>query len=133
MIVIHKDVAKWVMQPLGKYNNDMQAIGQWDGDKLIAGVAFESQNKNCIVGHQRITSTPSREFWITVANYIFIQCGCKKFSAIVDVDNLKAIELNKHIGFVIEATLKDSGENGDVHVMTLWKDKCSMLNWKLKK
>lgn len=133
MIVIHKDVAKWVMKPIGRYKNEMQAIGQWDGEKLIAGIAFESQNRNCIFGHQRLDSSPSKEFWVTVANYIFVQCGCKKFSAIVDVENTKAIELNQHIGFVIEATLKDSGEHGDQLIMSLWAKDCRFLKWELKK
>lgn len=129
MVVIHPDVAKWVMKPIGRVIPGMQGIGEWKDDQLIAGIAFETQNKNCMTGHQRITQPPSKQFWMTVADYIFNQCHCKKFSAVVDVSNEKAIDLNKHIGFVIEATLQNHSDNGDVHIMTLWKENCRMLNW----
>jgi len=131
MIYSHPDIAKWVMSGIdgGRYVEGMQGIGDIKDDELIAGVAFETQNKNCMWGHQYITKPPSRQFWITVADYIFNQCGCKKFSAIVEVQNEKAIRLNEHIGFVVEATLKDTGENGDVHIMTLWRDNCRFLKW----
>jgi RimJ/RimL family protein N-acetyltransferase len=131
MIVIHPDVAKWVMAGIkgGRYVEGMQAIGYVKDNELVAGVAFESQNRNCMWGHQRITKPPSKMFWITVVDYIFNQCGCKKFSAIVEVQNEKAIKLNKHIGFKIEATLVDSGENGDLHIMSMWRDDCRILKW----
>jgi RimJ/RimL family protein N-acetyltransferase len=132
MVVIDKDIAKWVMDKVGHWNNSMTAIGDYKDDVLIAGIAYENYNRNCIWGHQRIDAPPSRYFWIQNAHYIFIQCGCKKFCAAVEADNEKAIKLNLHIGFEIEATLKDSGKNGDLLIMTLWRDKCRFLKWKKK-
>lgn len=125
-------VAKWVMDKVGNWQPTMTAIGEVKEDKIIAGIAFETQNKNCLWGHQRIDASPSKQFWIFAADFIFNQAGCKRFSAIVEASNTKAIELNKHIGFVIEATLKDAGESGDLHIMTLWKDNCIFLKWKKK-
>jgi RimJ/RimL family protein N-acetyltransferase len=131
MIYSHPDIAKWVMAGIdgGRYVEGMQGIGDIKDDELIAGVAFESQNRNTLWGHQHITKTPSKSFWIAVANYIYNQCGCIRFSAIVDANNEKAIRLNKHIGFVVEATLKDAGDNGDLLIMTLWRDNCRFLKW----
>jgi hypothetical protein len=131
MVFIHKDVATWVMDGIegGRWSPSMTAIGDIKDGKLIAGVAFESQNKNCMWGHMRCDASPSRVFWANVADFIFNQAGCKRFSATVDVKNEKAIKLNLKIGFVIEATLKDAGEHGDIHIMTLWKENCKMLNW----
>jgi RimJ/RimL family protein N-acetyltransferase len=135
MVFIHPDIAVWVMDGIdgGKWLPQMTAIGDIKDGKLIAGVAFEAQNKNCMIGHLRIDGPPCKAFWINTADFIFNQCnqgaGVKKFSAIVDVHNEKAIKLNLKIGFVIEATLKDAGEHGDLHVMTLWKENCKMLNW----
>ena len=132
MVYIHENIAKWVMNGIdgGRYIEGMKAIGDIKNDEIIAGVAFESQNKNAMWGHQYIIKPPSKAFWINVADYIFNQCGCKRFSAIVEENNTKAIRLNQHIGFVIEATLKDAGNNGNLLVMTLWRDNCKILRWK---
>jgi RimJ/RimL family protein N-acetyltransferase len=129
MVVIDKEIAKWVMEKTGYYSERMTAIGDYKDGVLIAGIAYENYNKNCIWGHQRIDSPPSRQFWINNADYIFNQCGCKKFSAAVEANNEEAIRLNLHIGFEVEATLKDSGKNGDLLIMTLWRDKCRFLKW----
>ena len=130
MVIIDKSIAIWVMEHIGSYNKGMTAIGDFNSKgELIAGIAYENYNKNCIWGHQRIDSPPSKEFWMANADYIFNQCGCKKFSATVEADNTKAIDLNLHIGFEIEATLHDSGKNGDLLIMTLWRDKCRFLKW----
>jgi RimJ/RimL family protein N-acetyltransferase len=130
MVIIDKEIAKWVMAKIGTPNDSMTAIGYLNSNnELIAGVAFENWNENNLFGHQRIDSPPSRQFWINVADYIFNQCGCKRFTATVEATNEKAIKLNLHIGFEIEATLKDAGRTGDLLVMTLWKDKCRFLNW----
>lgn len=129
MVIIDKDIAIWVMAKVGRYLPEMTAIGDIKDGVLIAGIAFETQNKNCMTGHQRIDAPPSKQFWINSADFIFNQAGCKKFSALVEVQNEKAIKLNKHIGFVIEATLKDHGTNGDLLVMSLFKENCKFLRW----
>ncbi len=130
MIVQGEPVARWVMQPIGAYTERMVGIGYERGGILKAGVAFENFNGNNMFGHQRIDAPPSREFWIAIADYIFNFCGCKRFTATVESDNIKAIELNKHIGFEIEATLKIAGRNGDLIIMVLWPEKCRPLHWK---
>lgn len=124
-------ISYWVMQGIehGNYVEGMTAIGEIKKGKLIAGIAFEMQNKNNFWGHMRIDSSPSRSFWAITADFIFNQAGCKRFTATVEADNTKAIQLNKHIGFEIEATLKDCGNNGDLLIMTLWRDNCRFLKW----
>ena len=129
MVVIDKSIAMWVMDGIGRWSPEMTAIGDIKDDKLIAGIAFESQTKNTLWGHQRIDSPPSKQFWINAADFIFNQAGCIRFSATVDASNEKAIRLNKHIGFVVEATLRDAGNNGDVLIMTLFKENCRFLKW----
>jgi hypothetical protein len=134
MVFIHPDIAIWVMDGIegGKWLPQMTAIGDIKDGKLIAGVAFEAQNTKNLWGHMRCDAPPSRTFWINVADYIFNQTGCIRFTALVDSCNEKAIKLNLKIGFVIEATLKDASDKGDIHIMTLWKENCKMLNWKAK-
>ena len=123
------NVAHWTMQGIGHFTEGMTAVG-WEKDGvLIAGTVFENFNCSNMFGHQRIDAPPSREYWFQVANYIFNIAKVKRFTATVEADNHKAIKLNKHIGFVIEATLKDAGRNGDLLIMTLWPENCRMLNW----
>ena len=117
------------MEKCGTYSDKMTAIGYEKDGVIIAGTAFENFNKNNMFGHQRIDKSPSRQYWYEVANYIFNYCDCKRFTATIEQDNLKAICLNKKIGFEIEATLKDAGRNGDLLIMVLWRSKCHMLNW----
>ena len=129
MVLINSDVAIWVMQKQGTWLPHMTAIGDIKGGKLIAGVAFDLQTKQCLWGHMRCDSPPSKAFYINLADFIFNQQGCKKFSALVEATNDKAIKLNKHMGFVIEATLKDAGDDCNLHIMTLWQKDCRFLNW----
>lgn len=132
MLVQGEYVARWVMDKVGAYTERMTALG-WEVDGVIvAGTAFENYNGNNMFGHQRIDKAPPREYWFCVADYIFSHCGCKRFTATVESDNIQAIRLNKHIGFEIEATLKDAGHNGDLLIMVLWPKKCKMLNWSKK-
>ena len=117
------------MSKIGSYTENMTGVGWEVNGELVAGTAFENFNSNNMFGHQRIDSSPPRFYWFALAHYIFIQCKVKRFTATVEANNAKAIRLNKHIGFVIEATLKDAGREGDLLVMTLWKENCRMLDW----
>lgn len=117
------------MEKVGSYTEGMVGVGWVIDGEIRAGIAFENYNGNNMFGHQRIDANPTREFWVAVADYIFNFCQCKRFTATVEADNAKAIKLNIHIGFEIEATLKDAGRIGDLLIMTLWRDNCRMLDW----
>lgn len=129
MVVIDPLIAKWVMEKQGTWLPHMVAIGDVKDGALIAGVAFDMSTKQCIWGHMRADKPPCKAFYINLADYIFNQQRCKKFSAIVEATNEKAIRLNKHMGFVIEATLLEAGDDCDLHIMTLWKKNCRFLEW----
>ena len=129
MILANRNIPEWVMQGIGKHHEGMFGIGEIREGQLIAGIAFENKKAKSIWGHQKIEAPPSKAFWITAADYIFNHCKCERMSATVEADNAKAIRLNLHIGFVIEHVLKDAGDNGDLLIMTLWKDNCRFLKW----
>ena len=129
MVVVDKAIASWVMDGIGTSNDSMTAIGDVKDGVLIAGFAFENWNSNNLWGHSRIDASPGKQFWIETADYIFNQCGVKRFSATVEASNKEAIKLNLHIGFEIDAVLKDAGKTGDLLVMVLWRDKCRFLKW----
>jgi len=130
VIVSGEHVARWVMDGVGRYTEGMVGIG-WEVDgELVSGVAFENYNGSNMFGHQRRTKPPPKSYWAEVAWYIFVFCGVKRLTAIVECDNIRAIKLNKHIGFETEITLSDAGRHGDLLVMVLRADKCKPLKWK---
>ena len=129
MIVVGEYVARWVMDKAGHYVNDMKAIG-WEKDgNLIAGATFENYTGRNMIVHQRMDGSPPRAFWFAFADYSYNQLGCLRVTGLVESTNEKALKLNKHIGFEVEATLKDAGKEGDLIVMVLWRDNCRFLNW----
>lgn len=131
MIVVDDSVASWVMEKAGYgAHNCMRGIGWKSGDKLIAGVAYEKQTKNNVWAHIRIDKPPPRHFWWAIFAYPFEQLGCLRISGSIASTNVKAINLNKKMGFEVEASLKDAGQFGDdLIIMVLWKTKCKFLGW----
>lgn len=127
MIVQGLPVADWV---LGKPAHDqMTGLGCLRDDKLIAGFAFEGYGGKNVWAHQRQEGL-SRELWKAAADYVFNVMGCERVTGPVPASNVKAIKLNKHIGYELEATLKAAAPDGsDLLLMVLWRDKCRILGW----
>jgi L-amino acid N-acyltransferase YncA len=131
MLVIGQGVAEWVFQRVGgSVSAHSQGIGwQVDGE-LVAGVAYECFTGGNIFVHQCVEGKVPRKFWWAVTDYPFNQLGCKRITGLVDSSNSKALELNKHIGFRVEATLEKAGKHdSDLVVMVLWKEDCRFLRW----
>ena len=132
MLVTGLGVAEWVFQRVGgAVSAHSQGIGwQVDGE-LVAGVAYECFTGGNIYVHQCVKGRVPRMFWWAVTDYPFNQLGCKRITGLVESTNKKALELNKHIGFRVEATLEKAGQNdADMVVMVLWKEDCRFLRWK---
>ena len=132
MLVTGLGVAEWVFQRVGgSVSAHSQGIGwQVDGE-IVAGVAYECFTGGNIYVHQCVQGRVPRMFWWAVTDYPFNQLGCKRITGLVESTNKKALELNKHIGFRVEATLEKAGQNdADMVVMVLWKEDCRFLRWK---
>lgn len=131
MLVIGPGVAQWVYERVGGAICDhTQGIGWQRDGELIAGVAYEGFNGSNVFVHQRVDAAPPRRFWWAVTDYPFNQLGCGRITGIVETWNEKALRLNTHIGFRVEATLEKAGRNNsDLVVMVLWKEDCRFLRW----
>ena len=131
MLVIGPGVAEWVFQRVGGVSNaHAQGIGWQKDGEIVAGVAYEGFSGSNIFVHQCVEGRVSRNFWWAVTDYPFNQLGCKRITGLVDSINSKALALNKHIGFQVEATLEKAGKNdSDLVVMVLWKEDCRFLRW----
>lgn len=110
-----------------------RAIGLEENGRLIAGVAFDSFNgASCCI---HVAAVPgkrwmNREFlWVTFA-YPFLQLNVKKLLGPVGSLNVEARAFDEHVGFVLEAALKDAHPDGDLLVYSMTRDQCRWLNIK---
>lgn len=70
----------------------------------------------------------NREYLWFVFFYPFEQLGVKKIICPVESSNLQSIRFIEHIGFTLEATLKDASPKGDLLLYTLSRENCKWLS-----
>lgn len=107
-----------------------QAIGLVDGDKILAGVIFDSWNGASLCMH--VAAVPgarwmTREFLYITFAYPFQQLGCKKLLGLVGSSNKAAQRFDEHLGFVLEATLEAAHPDGSLLVYSMTKEQCRWL------
>ncbi len=74
-----------------------------------------------------VSSSPkflTRELLRVVFNYIFNQCGLCRATSVIESDNVKALKLNRGLGFKDEGLLKHWYGNKDGIVLGLLKEEC---------
>jgi RimJ/RimL family protein N-acetyltransferase len=75
----------------------------------------------------------NREYLWFCFYYPFVQLGVHKLIGTVDSSNLDAVRWNEHLGYTLEATLKDACPNGDLRVYTMTREQCKWLSLKKDK
>jgi RimJ/RimL family protein N-acetyltransferase len=124
-------VGNWVCERTGgSYSPvDSVAIGLEEDGKLIAGVLFDHYNKASIAMHVAAEGKRwmTREYLHLCFWYPFDQLKVKKIIGLVDESNLQARKFDEHLGFTLEATIKDACIGGDLLIYTLTKEKCRFL------
>lgn len=128
-------VAEFVGDSLGVSGfANYTAIGLEDDGELIAGVLFDYYNGASINMH--VAAIPGRR-WLTREYlrfcfwYPFEQLGCKRITGLVPASNKDAQRFDEHLGFELEATLKDAAPDGDVLVYRMFRDQCKWLQIKV--
>lgn len=102
---------------------------------LLAGVLYEDWNGANVLMH--VAAAPGREWlcreflWYCF-HYPFVELGVKRVTGIVPSTNLEARRFDEHLGFTLEATLKDAHPTGDLLVYAMRKEDCRWLNIKRK-
>lgn len=66
-------------------------------------------------------------------DYCFNQLGCKKVFGQVPSKNARALEINRKLGFKIEAVVEDVFPDDDLVVLSMTRDNCRWLGRKPKK
>ena len=98
--------------------------------KPVAGVIYEGYNTYTISAHIWIKEgkRPDKEWYAAIFDYPFNQLGVNKILGQVASKNTKAVKMDEHFGFTLEATIKDFSPDGDLLMYTMTKDKCRILN-----
>lgn len=99
----------------------------------VAGVIYDGYNGAIIHAHIWIDAerAPSREFYAAIFDYPFNRLRVGKILGQVKSSNKEAISLDEHLGFVLEAEIKDYYEDGSsLLAYTMTREQCRILNSK---
>lgn len=67
----------------------------------------------------------NRHFLHEAFKFPFVDCGLRRITGWVEVDNMDARRLNEHLGFTVEATLEAAGSRGqDVLLYRMRREEC---------
>lgn len=106
-------------------------IGLWeDARGPLAACLFEASNGASIMLHIATNGTRrwmNREYLWFVFHFPFVQLGITKIIAPVESTNATCARFVEHIGFALEATLKECAPKGDLLIYTMTKDQCKWL------
>lgn len=108
-----------------------QGIGWVRDGEILAGVVYCNFNGANIDMH--VAAVPGRR-WLTREYlwfcffYPFYQCGVKRITGLVPASNEDARKFDEHLGFTLEARLKDAHPTGDILVYRMFKNDCRWLN-----
>ena len=132
-IVTTPDVVEWVAKQTNAAGDfgRAQGIGLKHDGKFIAGCVFNDYNKISINLHAASDGSKhwmTRGFlWLTFY-YPFESLGVERITIAYGEKNISAARLNKHLGFVYEATLERAHPDGRLIVCRMFKEDCRWLN-----
>ena len=125
-------VGQWVAQQVEQTASwgSFYAMGIERDGELIAGFVFHQFNDANAVCHIAVTK-PNKllvKLLEHAANYAFNVVKLKRLTGMVTASNTKAYELDIHLGWEHEFTMKCAGKDGeDMHVLVMWPDRCRWL------
>lgn len=130
-------IGPWVFGKTGgKWNGEGQTIGLTNSDEgLSAGVVFDNfngANVNMHVASDGSRRWLNREFLWYCFYYPFKELKVKRVTGLVAEPNKDSRRFTEHIGFTLEARLKDAHPEGDMLVYAMTPDQCRWLSFKGK-
>ncbi len=124
-------VGPWVAEKVGGTYTPIgsEAIGMLKEGELVCGVLYEDFNGSSVKAHIAGTGKRwlTREFLKVMFDYPFNQLKVKKLIGLVDETNLAARRFDEHLGFVLEAVIKDAAPHGDMLILTMTKEQCRFI------
>jgi RimJ/RimL family protein N-acetyltransferase len=106
------------------------ALGYETNGELTAGVLYTDWNGRALQIH--VAAKPGKhwlhpEFLFTVFWYPFEQLGAAKLLGPIAENNAACRRFVTHLGFVLEATLKDAHPGGDLLIYSMTRAQCRWL------
>jgi RimJ/RimL family protein N-acetyltransferase len=124
-------VGSWVCERTGgQYSPvDSAAIGLERDGALIAGVLYDHFNGASVAMHVAAAGPHwlDRAYLAACFAYPFLQLGVKKVLGLVDSTNAAARRFDEHLGFVIEATIRDAAPHGDLLIYSMTPAQCRYI------
>lgn len=120
-------VGGWVAKNVGQLSpwGGYYAMGAERRGELVAGVVFNNFTDSSATVHIAV-STPTKlllELLDHAFIYAFQTCKLRRLTGLVEVQNAKALKLDKHIGFIEEGVMRQAGTGGqDIIVLVLWPE-----------
>ena len=98
--------------------------------QIIAGIVYDNWNPANVCMH--VAARPgvnwvSRALLRLVFGYAFEGLGCKRVTGIVPASNKAARRFDEHLGFKLEARLKDAAVDGDMLLYVMHRRDCRFL------
>ena len=131
-LVIGKGVVEWVAQQTAEYGNFGTDVGiGWQKDgRIIAGVAYANwngANVECHIASDKSKKWMNRQYLWTIFDYPFNQLRAKRITVCVGEGNADSVRFVKHLGFILEAKLKDAHLTGDLQIFRMFANECRFL------
>jgi hypothetical protein len=126
------EVAAWVAERIGcdpRAWAGYVTIGfEVDGD-LRAGIVLEAFTGTAANIHVASTGRAwlNRSLMWTVFGFAFKDLGLKRLTGLVESANAAALRFDQHLGFEVEAVLKDAVPDGDLLVLVMRPETCRYL------
>jgi RimJ/RimL family protein N-acetyltransferase len=106
-----------------------EAIGIEQDGIIVAGVVYDNFDGDRCFMH----CASDAHYWLTkdflwyVFDYPFNQLGMEVIVVFVSSNNEKALKMNKHLGFKEECRIKHGFKDGDMVILSMYKNECKYL------
>jgi RimJ/RimL family protein N-acetyltransferase len=106
-----------------------KVISRSKDNELLGGVVYQGYTGASIKMH--VAGIPG--YWLSknmlwlCFDYPFNQLGCKKVFAQIPFTNTKSVDFARRLGFKYEVIVKDVFPDGDLLVLSLYRENCRWL------
>jgi len=134
-LVLGKGVVEWIASRTGEFNcfgTDV-GIGWAKHGKIVAGVAYANWNGvnvECHIASDGSKRWLTQQYLWTIFHYPFCQLRAKRITVCVGEGNADSTRFVKHLGFKLEAKLKDAHPTGDLQIFRMFANECRFLQVK---
>lgn len=128
----NRELGQWISEKVDvDYVEGNVCFGTEKDGELIGAVMLNGWNGSNVNIHQRFDESfaITKKLLHTVFTYVFKVLGARRLTGAVVGSNAKAIALNLHYGFELEAVFKDfmPGKDGTIMHFVMWPEKCRFL------